>query len=104
MFLISSLFALVDTKDKSLTNCEIALTTDPESEQESLYASLFKVMGSDENESELINRVKEKSSVVISDDCSAFHNSAKAPGERSAIGILRVAHYEKRKEEEKWMG
>ncbi len=39
--------ALVDTKAESLTNCEIAMTTDPESEQESIYASLFKVMGSD---------------------------------------------------------
>ena len=64
--------ALVDTKPESLTNCEIAMTTDPESEQESLYASLFKVMGSDENESELINRMKEESSVVISDDVDAF--------------------------------
>ena len=33
--------ALVDTKPESLTNCEIAMTTDPESEQESLYESLF---------------------------------------------------------------
>ena len=54
------------------------MTTDPESEQESLYESLFKVMRSDENESELINRMKEESSVVISDDVDAFHNAAKA--------------------------
>ena len=66
--------ALVDTKPESLTNCEIAMTTDPESEQESLYESLFKVMRS----AELINRMKEKVSVVISDDVSAFHNAAKA--------------------------
>ncbi len=54
------------------------MTTDPESEQESLYESLFKVMRSDENESELINRMKEESSVIISDDVAAFHNAAKA--------------------------
>ena len=70
--------ALIDTEAESLTNYEIALTTDPESKQEGLYASLFKVMGSDENESELINRMKEKSSVVISDDCPAFRSVAKA--------------------------
>ena len=51
----SNAVSLVDTKAKSLTNYEIALTTDPESEQESLYASLFKEMERDENESELIN-------------------------------------------------
>ena len=66
--------ALVDTKPESLTNCEIAMTTDPESEQESLYESLFKVMRS----AELFNRMKEESSVVISDDVDAFHNAAKA--------------------------
>ena len=35
-------------------------------------------MRSNENESELINRMKEESSVIISDDCSAFHNAAHA--------------------------
>ena len=39
---------------------------------------LFNVMGSDGNESELINRMKEESSVVISDDVGAFHSAAKA--------------------------
>ena len=39
---------------------------------------LFKVMGSDGDESELINRMKEKESVVISDDVGAFHNAAHA--------------------------
>ena len=50
--------ALVDTKPESLTNCEIAMSTDPVSEQESLYEMLFKVMGSDGDESELINSMK----------------------------------------------
>ena len=66
--------ALVDTKPESLTNCEIAMTTDPESEQESLYESLFKVMRS----AELFNRMKEESSVIISDDVGALHNAAHA--------------------------
>ena len=35
-------------------------------------------MRSNENESELINRMKEESSVVISDDVGAFHNAANA--------------------------
>ena len=54
------------------------MSTDPVSEQENLYEILFKVMGSDGDESELINRMKEKESVVISDDVGAFHNAAKA--------------------------
>ena len=62
----------MDTKEECLRNFEIALTTDPESEQESLYEMLFKVMGSDGDESELINRMKEKESVVISDDVGAI--------------------------------
>jgi len=72
VFVFGNGVALVDTKPESLTNCEIAMTTDPESEQESLYESLFKVMRS----AELFNRMKEESSVVISDDVDAFHNAA----------------------------
>ena len=88
--------ALVDTKPESLTNCEIAMTTDPESEEESLYESLFKVMRS----AELFNRMKEESSVVISDDVDAFHNAAKAAlgnGRRLASCAWHVMNNAKKK-------
>ena len=66
------------------------MTTDPESEQESLYESLFKVMRSDENESELINRMKEESSVIISD---LKTRSTTPPTPRSGtVGDWQLAH------------
>ena len=81
------------------------MSTDPVSEQESLYEMLFKVMGSDGNESELINRMKEESSIVISDDGRRIPQRRQSRArERSALVILRMARYEQRKEEERWMG
>jgi len=60
--------ALADTKETSLTNCAFALSTD-----DSEYGGLYNDIITDgENESELIEVMKNKSSVVISDDNNAL--------------------------------
>ena len=55
--------ALADTKETSLTNCAFALSTD-----DSEYGGLYNDIITDgENESELIEVMKNKTSVVISE-------------------------------------
>ena len=68
--------ALVDTKEESLTNCAFALSTD-NSEQGFLYKALFDVIKDGENQSELIDVMKKKSSVAISDDSVRFRGVAR---------------------------
>ena len=68
--------AVADTKEASLTNCAFALSTD-DSEHGGLYNALFDVIKDGENESELIEIMKKKLSVVISDDNDAFRNVAR---------------------------
>jgi len=66
----------VDAKDPTLTNCAFALSTD-DSEHGGLYNSLFDVIKDGENESPLIEVMKKKSSVLISDDNPAFQRIAR---------------------------
>jgi hypothetical protein len=66
----------VDAKDPTLTNCAFALSTD-DSEHGGLYNSLFDVIKDGENESPLIEVMKKKSSVVISDDNDRFRRIAR---------------------------
>lgn len=66
-----NVIALADTKETSLTNCAFALSTD-DSEYGGLYNALFDIITDGENESELIEVMKNKSSVVISDDNNAL--------------------------------
>lgn len=68
--------ALADTKSETLTNCAFALSTD-DSENVGLYTALFDIIKDEENESELIEVMKKKSSVVISDDSTAFRGAAR---------------------------
>jgi len=68
--------ALVDTKRESLTNCAFALSTD-DSENTGLYTALFDIIKDGENESPLIELMKKESSVVISDDSTAFRGAAR---------------------------
>ncbi|CAL6337942.1 unnamed protein product [Bathycoccus prasinos] len=68
--------ALADTKETSLTNCAFTLSTN-DSEDGCLYKALFDVMKDGENESELIEVMKKKSSVVISDDNAKFRVAAR---------------------------
>ena len=72
----ANVVALVDTKEMSLTNCAFALSTD-DSEYGGLYNALFDVIKDGQNESELIEVMKKKRSVVISNDNSAFRNVAR---------------------------
>lgn len=67
--------ALADTKKQSLTTCAFALSTD-NSEHGGLYKALFDVIKDGENASELIEVMKKKSSVVISDDNVQFRGVA----------------------------
>jgi len=64
--LYGNVVALADTKETSLTNCAFALSTD-DSEYGGLYNALFDIIKDGQNESELIEVMKKKSSVVISD-------------------------------------